>query len=169
MSCLLPMPLPPAINPDNAMTIAELHANEQLRTEEFPVTQEKAFFAHAGVCPLPRRVLEAMTQYAQLGTRGDQEEAFPASRIQQARQTAARLLHAHLDEIAFVGPTSLALSYVARGLPLRKGDNILIYQDDYPSNVYPWMALAEQGVQVRLLNVRQLGCIRVTDVTGQVD
>jgi selenocysteine lyase/cysteine desulfurase len=61
------------------------------------------------------------------------------------------------------------LSAVASGLSLRKGDNILIYFDDYPSNVYPWTALAENGVQVRLLNVKQLGRIRPIDVEGQVD
>jgi cysteine desulfurase / selenocysteine lyase len=101
---------------------------------------------------------------------GDQEESFPLARIRQARELAARLLlHAKPEEIAFVGPTSLALSFVAAGLPLRKGDNVLVYFDDYPSNVYPWMALAEKGVEVRLLNVRQYGRIRTIDVLGQVD
>ena len=61
------------------------------------------------------------------------------------------------------------LSFVAAGLNFRKGDNILIYHDDYPSNVYPWMALAEKGVEVRLLNTRGLGVIRPRDVTGQID
>src|SRR5204863_5017030 len=46
---------------------------------------------------------------------------------------------------------------------------ILIYFDDYPSNVYPWMALADQGVEVRLMNTRGLGVIRAKDVLGQVD
>src|SRR6185503_11375582 len=99
----------------------------------------------------------------------DQEEVFPGSSFLQTRQLAARLLSAQVEEIAFVGPTSLALSYVASGMTFRKNDNILIYQDDYPSNVYPWTALAEKGVQVRLLNVRQLGRIRLIDVQGQVD
>ncbi|MEO7676470.1 MAG: aminotransferase class V-fold PLP-dependent enzyme, partial [Verrucomicrobiota bacterium] len=54
-------------------------------------------------------------------------------------------------------------------LPWKKGDNILIYFDDYPSNVYPWMALANKGVQVRLMNIRDLGKIRPVDVMGQVD
>jgi selenocysteine lyase/cysteine desulfurase len=71
--------------------------------------------------------------------------------------------------VAFVGPTSLALSFLASGLKLRKGDNILVYFEDYPSNVYPWMALAEQGVEVRLMNARGLGLIRPKDVIGQVD
>jgi selenocysteine lyase/cysteine desulfurase len=79
------------------------------------------------------------------------------------------LLHCHPDEVSLVGPTSLGLSFVAAGLALRRGDNILIYHDDYPSNVYPWMALAERGVQVRLLNTRGLGAIRTVDVMGQVD
>jgi selenocysteine lyase/cysteine desulfurase len=61
------------------------------------------------------------------------------------------------------------LSLVASGLNFRKGDNILIYHDDYPSNVYPWMALAQTGVEVRLLNTRGLGVIRPVDVMGQVD
>ena len=151
------------------MTIAELHANEELRAHEFPVAREKAFLAHAGVCPLPRRVIDAMNDYALLCGLGDQEEFFPGPRIQSARASAAKLLGAQPDEIAFVGPTSLALSFVAAGLPLRKGDNILIYQDDYPSNVYPWMALAAKGVQVRFMNLRELGRIRTIDVTGQVD
>lgn len=151
------------------MTIAELHSNEELRRHEFPVVEHKNFLAHAGVCPLPRRVVDAMTDYSLLGALGDQEEAFPGTRIQQARQLAAQLLNAQPDEIAFVGPTSLGLSLVANGLSFRKGDNILVYHDDYPSNVYPWMALADKGVQVRLMNIRELGRIRNIDVIGQVD
>lgn len=129
------------------MTIAELHANEELRQHEFPVTREKIFIAHAGVCPLPRRVAERVAHYAMTCTLGDQETLLPHFEIQQTRALAARLIGAQSDEIAFVGPTSLALSYVAGGLSFRKGCNVLIYHDDYPANVYPWMALAEQGVQ----------------------
>ena len=151
------------------MTVSEILTSEELRQHEFPVAAEKVFLAHAGVCPLPRRVVQAIHAYVQATARNDQEEVFPGTRFQRVRELAARLLHAEAEEIAFVGPTSLALSYVASGLSLRKGDNILIYQDDYPSNVYPWMALAEKGVQVRLMNVRGLGRIRVLDVMGQVD
>ena len=90
-------------------------------------------------------------------------------RLDDARKLGAQLLNCQPDEIALVGPTSLALSFVAAGLKFRRGDNILIYHDDYPSNVYPWMALAERGVEVRLLNTRGLGVIRPKDVMGQVD
>jgi len=151
------------------MTLSELLANEELRQHEFPVVHEKIFLAHAGVCPLPRRVADAISNYARQSTTGDQETFIYSSVLKDGRQLAARLLNAQPDEIAFVGPTSLALSLIASGLSFRKGDNIVIYFDDYPSNVYPWMALAEKGVQVRLLNTRELGAIRLADVRGQID
>lgn len=150
------------------MTLTEILSNEELRRREFPVTREKIFLAHAGVCPLPRRVADAISECARQGTLGDQE-AFMLHRLDEARKLASQLIHCQPDEIALVGPTSLALSFVAAGLKFRKGDNILIYHDDYPSNVYPWMALAEKGVEVRLLNTKTLGAIRTMDVTGQVD
>jgi cysteine desulfurase / selenocysteine lyase len=151
------------------MNLAELLANEELRQHEFPVARAKVFLAHAGVCPIPRRVAEAIRGYAASSTLGDQETLVPAFRMRETRELAAGLLCAHADEIAFVGPTSLALSFVAGGLSWKKGDNIVVYFDDYPANVYPWMALAALGVQVRFLQVRQFGCIEPGDVMEQVD
>jgi selenocysteine lyase/cysteine desulfurase len=151
------------------MTLTELLANEELRRQEFPVVRDKIYLAHAGVSPLPRRVAQVMADYAQRSMTDDQETLVFPGRINEGRKLAAQLLGGQPEEIAFVGPTSLALSFVAAGLKFRKGDNILIYHDDYPSNVYPWMALADRGVEVRLLNTRGLGLIRPTDVMGQVD
>jgi selenocysteine lyase/cysteine desulfurase len=151
------------------MTVAELLANEELRHHEFPVTRDKIFLAHAGVCPLPRRVAEAVAQYARQAATSDQEMPVYVSTLEKGRNLSARLLQCQPSEISLVGPTSLALSIIAGSLRFKKHDNILIYFDDYPSNVYPWMAFAERGVQVRLINTRELGRIRPIDVMGQVD
>jgi cysteine desulfurase/selenocysteine lyase len=151
------------------MNLTEILANEELRQHEFPVTRDKIFLAHAGVCPLPRRVAEAVSSYVGEASTGDQEKFVYPVMVEEGRKLAAQLLVCQAEEIAFVGPTSLALSFFASGLKFRRGDNILIYFDDYPSNVYPWMALAEQGIEVRLLNTRGLGVIRPVDVIGQVD
>lgn len=151
------------------MTLPEILANEALRQHEFPVCREKVFLAHAADCPLPRRVVEAIATYAQQASTDDQETMVMPALLTRGRQLAAQLLECHPEEIAFVGPTSLALSFFAAGLRLRKGDNILIYFDDYPSNVYPWMALADRGIEVRMLNVRRPGVIRAVDIMGQVD
>src|SRR2546425_2277728 len=101
------------------MTLPELRSNEELRRHEFPVARDKIFLAHAGVCPLPHRVAEAVSECARQGTLGDQE-AFMLHRLADARKLAAQLLNCQSEEIALVGPTSLALSFVAAGLNFRK-------------------------------------------------
>ncbi len=151
------------------MTIAEVLSDESLRQKEFPVAKQKIFLGHAGVCALPRRVVEAVSAYATEAGTGDQEKFVFPQILDQGRELVSRLLNCQSDEVAFVGPTSLALSLIASGLKFRRNDNILVYFDDYPSNVYPWTALAEQGIEVRLMNIRELGTIRAIDVMGQVD
>src|SRR5882724_6240944 len=151
------------------MTLAEVLENEELRRHEFPVAREKIFLAHGGDCPLPRRVSEAISHYARQSTTGDQETIVYPMILNDGRKLATQLLNCQPEEVAFVGPTSLALSFIASGLKFRKGDNILIYFDDYPSNVYPWLAMADQRIEVRLMNTRGLGVIRPMDVLGQMD
>lgn len=151
------------------MTISELHSDEELRKNEFPVVARYAYFAHAGVSPLPRRVGEAIAAHASACQYTDQEEAISEQLVRQTRALAATLLGVQADEISFIGPTSAALSLVANGLPFKPGDNILIYPDDYPSNVYPWMQLARRGVEIRRLRVRELGLIEPEEVIKQLD
>lgn len=151
------------------MTITELHSREEVRLREFPVARDRIFLAHAGVCPLPRRVAQAIAEYAQSCTRGDQEELISLARMTQGRAMAARLIGAKPEEIAFVGPTSLGLSFVAKGLSFEAGDNVVIYRDDYPSNVYPWMILSERGVEVRSVAARELGRLEWGDIQDRID
>ncbi len=151
------------------MTVEELHSNEALRQTEFPVSQTLAFLSHAAVCPLPRRVVDAVKLCADASALGDQESAYFPGAITKCRGLAARLLGCETDEVALIGPTSLALSLVAAGLRFESGDNVVVYFDDYPSNVYPWMAWAEQGVEVRHIQARELGLITCEDVMAQVD
>src|SRR5579864_6308619 len=109
------------------MTLADLLANENLRRHEFPVARDKIFLAHAGDCPLPRRVAEAVSKYARDGTSGDQESVVYPAILTEGRKAGAQLLGCQPEEVAFVGPTSLALSFVASGLKFGRGNNILIY------------------------------------------
>ncbi len=151
------------------MTVSEILSDERLRQDEFPVCRGKAYLAHAGVAPLARCAADAIGHYSFMAAQDDQETWLPKLH-RAARESATKLLvGAQPDEIAFVGPTSLALSFVAGGLTYRRNDNIVIYHDDFPSNVYPWMALAAHGLKVRYLNTRELGRIRPVDVLGQVD
>lgn len=143
--------------------------SDKLRQKEFPVCKEGIFLAHAGVCPLPDRVNRAMTDYLDACTRGDQEDVFPSGRMLECRRLAATLLGCSPTEMALVGSTSIGLSMVAEGLDWRSGENVVFYQDDYPSNVVPWMALKKKGVELRRIKTDEWGRITLKDISPLID
>src|SRR5262245_16889160 len=98
------------------MTVQDILSNEELRQHEFPVTKDKVFLAHAAVCPLSRRVSEAIAHYAMNACGDDQETGMLEGFMNGSRRVAAELLNCKSEEIAFVGPTSLGLSFMAAGL-----------------------------------------------------
>ena len=102
-----------ALNRDSApMNLTDILSDETLRQHEFPVTRDKIFLSHAGVCPLPRCVSEAVASYVREAGTGDQEHFIWPGVIEDGRKLGAQLLNCQPEEVAFVGPTSLSLSLV---------------------------------------------------------
>ncbi|CAN5609787.1 aminotransferase class V-fold PLP-dependent enzyme [soil metagenome] len=125
-----------------------LFSSEADRLAQFPVALKQIFLGHAGVTVLPRCAADAMIAHIQASCENHQEFGEVLVEIDRTRQTCAQLINADKSEIALLGPTSLGLSLFANGIRWKAGDELLCYRDDYPSNVYPWMALEELGVKV---------------------
>lgn len=151
------------------MTISEIQSDEALRRELFPAVAHGVYLANAGVCPLPRRVVDRINKYSQACLYSDQEDVVDGRLLDETRELAAGLCGVQASEIALVGPTSTALSLIASGLPAQAGDNVIVYFDDYPSNVYPWMSLQHSGVEVRWIKVPQLGVIEWENIAPLID
>ena len=151
------------------MTLEEIQSDESRRLAEFPIAENTIYLAHAAVCPLPASVRDAVSRYAAECVGGDQEDFMPRNLLIDTRQLAANLIGAEMREVALVGPTSLGLSFIAQGIDWQRGDNIIVHGDDYPSNVYPWMALEEKGVELRHLKPREPGRIDPEDVFSLID
>ena len=140
------------------MNLPELQNDEALRQREFPVCAGKVYLAHAGVSPVPACVTRAVQEAAAAAAHDDQEEGL-GDLLRTTRARAAEMLGADVGEVALIGPTTAGLSAVAAGLDWKTGDEVLIYQDDFPVNVYPWLALETRGVTVRRLQTPALGHI----------
>jgi selenocysteine lyase/cysteine desulfurase len=137
--------------------IAQLAADEALRQHEFPICARKIYCAHAADAPLPRQVADAMREQIERASVDARQYEHELTRIEETRGLAARLLGCDAEEIAFTGPTATGLNTVANGLEWREGDEIVCYLDDYPANVYPWLALERHGVKVILLETASVG------------
>jgi selenocysteine lyase/cysteine desulfurase len=120
--------------------------------KEFPVTEKFIYLDNAGVAPLSNRVVRAVDKYLVEASSGGAFH-YPAwaKRIAEIRVSCARLVNAGPDEIAFVKNTSHGLSLVAEGLPWKKGDNVIYYEKEFPSNIYPWLNLTRKNVEARYI------------------
>lgn len=132
---------------------------EEERLRAFPVSRKRIFLAHAGVTALPSCAAQAMTAYIAESSTDQQEFGGVLKEIASTRRDAASLLEADADEIALLGPTSLGLSLFANGIDWKPGDEIVLYGEDYPANVYPWLNLQSRGVAIRYLRPESLGRI----------
>ncbi len=153
----------------DSMDLEVLLRDSQNRQHEFPITATKVFLAHAATSPLPRRISNAMVEYANRASSEGQWE-FAYHEIEaDTRNLAAKLLSAERDEIALVSSTSTGLNIIASGLSWEKGDNIIIADGDFPANIYPWVNLQRLGVQVKFIPKREDGSVTVEDVASLVD
>jgi cysteine desulfurase / selenocysteine lyase len=136
---------------------------------EFAVTGKYIFLDHAGVAPIPQRVKAAVGEFLSESNDGASFH-YPvwAQQVEVIRRACARLVNAGPDEIAFVKSTSHGLSLVAQGLDWRPGDNVLIFEKEFPSNIYPWFNLKVRGVEVRIIPSRD-GRISMHDIEQLMD
>jgi cysteine desulfurase / selenocysteine lyase len=123
---------------------------------EFPAAKRYVYFNHAAVSPLSTPVLEAMNAVSDgFRTQGVLCEEKIFARIERARKSAARLIGARSDEIAFVKNTTQGVLLAANGIRWKRGDNLVMPSVEFPANVFPWLGLEKRGVRVVFVKPRE--------------
>ena len=116
------------------------------------VTESLAYLNHAGVAPLARPALASMMASAEEATRfGSLSVDAADQKREEIRTGAAALMGVPVGGVAFVKNTTEALGFVANGLAWSSGDRVLVPGHEFPSTIYPWLALADRGVVVERL------------------
>jgi selenocysteine lyase/cysteine desulfurase len=122
-----------------------------LRASEFPWTADTAYLNNASIGPIPertRRILDAFNAKRTAPHLLPDRDLFAG--LQAARDAAARLINADTGEIALATNTGFGLNLAAHALPLAQGDRVILSDKEFPANVYPWLMLRKQGVEVTL-------------------
>ncbi|MBK1705337.1 aminotransferase class V-fold PLP-dependent enzyme [Halochromatium glycolicum] len=122
---------------------------------EFALDPNLLYLNHAAIAPWPQRTVKAVTQLATESGQLGSKRYLDWLRVEQRlRERAARLLGADCaDEIALLKSTSEGLSFIAQGLSWQPGENIVSIAQEFPSNRIVWEALADQGVEMRTLDL----------------
>lgn len=130
---------------------------QTLIATEFPQQPNLIYLNHAAVAPWPKRSADAVCAFAQENLHEGAKNYPRWMQVEaQTRALLARLINAPSDDdIALLKNTSEGLSVIAYGLEWQAGDNIVISDEEFPSNRVVWQSLARLGVEVREVNLRQ--------------
>jgi selenocysteine lyase/cysteine desulfurase len=111
----------------------------------FDIPDDVAFLNCAYISPLPKISLIA-------GEGGLRRKARPwtiaptdfFATSETVRRLFANLINADANDIAFAPSVSYGMSQAAHNIPIAKTQAIVTLSEQFPSNVYPWMDLAER-------------------------
>ncbi|MCX8010372.1 MAG: aminotransferase class V-fold PLP-dependent enzyme [Ignavibacteria bacterium] len=126
----------------------------------------KIYLNHASLGPLTKMSESAVKRYLQGRVNGE-DHHFTDETILETRRLIGQLINSNKDRIAFVGNTSDGLNLLAQGLSWERGDRVLVFNTEFPSNVYPFLNLKNLGVEVDLISPNQ-GKILVGDIESNI-
>ena len=109
----------------------------------------------ANLCPSPRVVSDAVYD-------GTQELDYDASfqnrkKYDELRHTLrtklANYLHAELGEVTLTRNTSESNNTIVQGLPLKAGDEVVLWEQNHPTNLLAWQVQAKRhGFTVKVVS-----------------
>lgn len=136
--------------------------------DQFSRGQGLIHLNNAGLSPITRAARDCISHWSQrFFDEGMHCNDSYLAAVDQARETLAKFLNCKSGEIAYFQSTAGAISQVAFSVKLNPGDEVLMWDQEYASNLYPWKAAVDlAGAK---LNLVQSGPELQTDVQRLID
>jgi len=119
----------------------------------FPVKKRYAFLNNCGVAAMYNGAAQRICDFARDHSTYD-PTFFPQypTILHNIHKGAGELLKVPPRDISLIKNTAEGLNMIANGYPFEKGDEIISYIHEYPSNHYPWKLQEKRGVTLKLLS-----------------
>ncbi|MEP7362051.1 MAG: aminotransferase class V-fold PLP-dependent enzyme [Acidobacteriota bacterium] len=133
----------------------------------FPETAKVAYMDTAAEGLPPVETAQAVEEYLRTKSTGSPGRPAIYERQNQTERAAAQLLGTVSEHVALLGSASEGLNLLADSLDWREGDEVVINDLEFPSNVVAWLRLRRYGVKVRLVSTAN-GEVRLKDFVAQM-
>jgi selenocysteine lyase/cysteine desulfurase len=101
-------------------------------------------------------------------TSGEEIDEAAFATLDHTRSLLADLLRCSELEIALVPNTGIGINIAAHGMDLKKGENVVLPINEFPSNYYPWAALKRKGVDIKFAQMEK-GCVTPQTIENAID
>ncbi len=113
--------------------------------KKFPLKDHRIFFNNGTSGPVSLQVLDAvkkqMDEFAETGEYGSTDAA---------RERVAQFFNAMLSEISLTHNTTEGINIITWGLPLKRGDEVIITTQEHVGNALPWLNRAKiDGINLK--------------------
>lgn len=119
--------------------------------EAFPVNREMIWLNNCGTVPAgthaANRVSEFVEGYSQKGLYTE-TASFEGTR-NAIKSILANLLNCKPGELALIHHTAEGMNFISHGLKLTPGDEIILLENEFPSNYYPWLHWRDKDVVLK--------------------
>ncbi|MBD3204742.1 aminotransferase class V-fold PLP-dependent enzyme [Candidatus Bathyarchaeota archaeon] len=134
---------------------------DQVR-KDFPVLENKIYLNSAAHGPTLKPVYDSVNQW--WINRINEKRIDPPDVLHEA----AKLLHCHKEELIQISRVSQGLNMIAGLLDPKKGENIVVTELAYQSNVFVWMPFLKKGAEIKRIPHRE-GIIKIEDFEKTID
>ncbi len=138
----LPVPLVPEEN---------VHIDPLLSPDAFVGLDNTTHLCTGGEAPWLKDFAPLYDDFAHLKSGGYEGRQVVYEKGEACRQKMGRLWDVAADRVAFMPSAAEAMSWLARGLDWRAGDNVVVPNLEFPSVAYAWKQLEPLGVEIRLV------------------
>lgn len=127
-------------------TLNEIGRELGLSRDLFLVPSDIAYFNTANIGPRLKSVSAAgHAAIEKFEAPWELQAADWFSGAERLRQTFARLVGCEADSVALIPSISYGMALAARNIPIAEGSEIVVVEDQYPSNFYIWRRRAAEA------------------------
>ena len=111
----------------------------------FPHTKEVVYLNSAAYGPFSTHLIKLINGNMKIRMDANQDDSHDAFKLRiDLRKRYAKLIGAKQSDVGVGHSTSLGLNIAAFGLPLKKGDEVIISDKEFPALVYTFQAAAQE-------------------------
>lgn len=99
--------------------------------------------------------MDVMKRFMHDKSQGEPARALQSAVMNEARSKCATLFKVPAQDLTFLSSATEGINVVCYGLDWQAGDNVVVADVEFPSDILPWTKLKNQGVEIRIVKHEQ--------------